>query len=113
MNSDDGKTNEQLINELKELRSFQSYLIENANDGIVILQDNLLKWANNKLLLMAGIPEEKAVGRPFAEFVDGNYRELVVNRYRKRLDGEVPPSIYEIELLSSYMITWDMILQGH
>ena len=101
MNNGDDKTTEQLISELRELNAFQSYLMEKANDGIVILQDGALKWANRKILDLTGLTEGKALGRQFAEFVAPDYKTLVTERYKKRLSGETLPDIYDIDLIGS------------
>ena len=44
-------------------------LVENANDGIAIVQQGLLKYANRYLTDIAGLPLDAAINRPFTEFV--------------------------------------------
>jgi len=117
------KTKEQLIQELKALRrrvtelekleaerkrveealrrSEEKYstLVERGNDGIIIVQDSLLTFVNSKMIEMTGFSLEEALGKSFVDFVSPEYRELVVDRYRKRISGEEVPSKYEVEIL--------------
>jgi PAS domain S-box-containing protein len=74
--------------------------VEEGNDGIVIIQDGLLKFANSKMVEITGFPKEEAIQRPFTDFVSPEYRELVIDRYKKRMSGEEIPNKYEIEILS-------------
>jgi len=117
------KTKEQLINGLEALRwrvtelekleaerkrveealrqSEEKYstLVERGNDGIIIVQDGVLTFVNSKMIEMTGFSLEEALGKSFVDFVSPEYRELVVDRYRKRISGEEIPSKYEVEIL--------------
>ncbi|WP_406662540.1 PAS domain S-box protein [Methanolobus sp. ZRKC3] len=75
-------------------------LVEDGNDGIVILQDQKLKYFNNRLLGITGYNAEEALGKEFLDFVAPAYRDLVVSRYIKRMNGMEIPSTYEIEVIS-------------
>ena len=85
---------------LKESEKKYSTLVEKGNDGIIIIQDNLLKFINSKMSEITGFSIEEALEKPFIEFVSPEYRELVIERYKKRLSGEKVPNKYEIEILS-------------
>ncbi len=76
-----------------------SALVEKGNDGIIIIQDGILKFANKKASEFTGFSIRDVVGKPFIDFVSPQHRRLVMERYRKRLNGERVPEKYEIEIL--------------
>ncbi|MDO8715815.1 MAG: PAS domain S-box protein [Dehalococcoidales bacterium] len=85
--------------ELQKLEKQHSILLEKSNDAIIVLQDGLVKFANSKAAEITGFSAEAVLGKPFIDFVAPQYRELVMERYRKRLAGEEIPAKYEIGLL--------------
>ncbi|MBC7219071.1 MAG: PAS domain S-box protein [Hadesarchaea archaeon] len=85
---------------LREGEEKYSTIVEKGNDGIVIVQDELLKFVNSKLCEINGFSAEEMVGKPFIDFVSPGFRKLVFERYKKRLSGVEVPSRYEFEILS-------------
>jgi PAS domain S-box-containing protein len=79
---------------LRESEKQYRLLVENANDGIVITEDDRLIFANNKFSEMVGYPVNELKLIPFGELVNPDDEEKVRNRQVKRLRGE--------EVLSSY-----------
>jgi PAS domain S-box-containing protein len=77
-----------------------STLVEKGNDGIIIIQEGLLKFVNQKSSEITGFAIKEAVGRPFISFVSPENRGLVMERYKRRLNGETVPDRYEIEILA-------------
>jgi len=85
---------------LKQSETKYSNLINKSNDGIIVIQDGLIKFANSKMLEMAGFSMNEILGKPFLNFVVSEWQELVADRYKKRMSGEKMPDNYEIEILS-------------
>jgi len=85
---------------LKESERKYSTIVENGNDGIVILQDGLVRFANSTMLAIIGYAEEETLGSSFIDFVSPTHRELVADRYKRRIAGEEVPNRYDVELLS-------------
>jgi PAS domain S-box-containing protein len=77
-----------------------STLVEKGNDGVIIIQDGLLKFVNSKLVEMTGFSSEESLRKPFIDFVSPAYLSLVAATYKKRLAGEATPDKYEIEILA-------------
>jgi PAS domain S-box-containing protein len=75
-------------------------LVEKGNDGIIILQDGLIKYGNQKMANITGFSIEEELEKPFIEFISPDYKELVQERHMKRLSGEEVCSNYEIEIIS-------------
>jgi diguanylate cyclase (GGDEF)-like protein/PAS domain S-box-containing protein len=77
-----------------------STIVENSNDGIVILQDGLLKYANSKMMEITQYTMEETIGKLFIDFVSPEYKTLVIERYKRRIAGEEVPNRYEIEIIT-------------
>ncbi len=74
-------------------------LAERANDGIVIVQDEVLKFANTRFIRDYGFEPNTVIGRNFKEFLAPETREAISERYYKRMAGEPVPDIYETKLI--------------
>ena len=83
---------------LRESEEKHRTLIERANDGIVVLQDDLIKLVNPMFLKMSGYSEEELIDRPFTDFLTPEEQAFLHERYRRRMAGEQVPSIYETTL---------------
>ncbi|WP_445475668.1 sensor histidine kinase [Methanococcoides methylutens] len=75
-------------------------LVEKGNDGIIILQDGLLKYGNQRMAEMTGFSIEEEMEKPFVDFISPEYKKLVQERYMKRLKGEYVPDSYEIKIIA-------------
>jgi PAS domain S-box-containing protein len=85
---------------LRQSEEKYSTLVEQSNDGIAILQDGLITFVNPKMLEIYGFTAGEILGKPFLDFVSPEYRDLVVDRYKKRMSGDEVPNIYELEILA-------------
>ncbi len=77
-----------------------STLVEKGNDGIIIIKDGLLEFANSKMAQIAGYTIEEVIGKSIIDFVSLEYKELVIENYKKRFSGEEILNNYEIEIIS-------------
>jgi diguanylate cyclase (GGDEF)-like protein/PAS domain S-box-containing protein len=99
-------TNEMIINIQKaekaliESEKKYSTIVENSNDGLVILQNSLLKYANSKMMEITQYTMEETIGKVFIDFVSPKYKTLVIDRYKRRMAGEEVTNRYEIELIT-------------
>ncbi|MFX1507411.1 MAG: PAS domain S-box protein, partial [Promethearchaeota archaeon] len=83
--------------ELKLTESEGQYqnVVERANDGIVILQDSLIKYVNPSLTRMTGYTVNELINTPFMNYIHFDFRSEVINRYTKRMVGAQVSPIYE------------------
>ncbi|RLF44460.1 MAG: hypothetical protein DRN29_08405, partial [Thermoplasmata archaeon] len=88
----------QLIKALEESEEKYRTFVENANDGICIIKDGLVIFANPRLLQMGGYSEEDVINQPFSKFIAEEALDEVMERYRCRMAGEKVESIYETML---------------
>jgi PAS domain S-box-containing protein len=87
--------------ELKESEDKYRNLVERANDGIIIAQDKIVKFANQRMAELDGSSIEQIVGTPFSDHVYPTERPKLAENYRKRMAGEKIPAIYETVLQRS------------
>lgn len=74
-------------------------LIENIQDGVFIIQDSRIQFANDAFAMVAGYTVEEVVGRDFWEFVAPEDLEMVRNHYHRKQAGESVPQEYKLSLL--------------
>lgn len=73
-------------------------VVENAYDAIVVLQDGLIKFVNQRAAELAHSSPQDVQLRPFAEFVHPDDRKMVLDYYQARLRGEEVPPKYNLRV---------------
>ena len=86
--------------ELLESNKRYSVLVEEASDGVVMLQDEKIVFTNKKAQEIGGYPRDELIGLPFERLVDENFLQLVKERHERRLQGEKVPATYEVEVIA-------------
>ena len=89
--------------DLLELETRYSVLVEEASDGVAILQDERIVFINRKLLETSGYSRDELIGIPFkkiAKMVGEKYRQSVKERHKRRIRGEENPATSELELIT-------------
>ena len=87
-------------NALEESEEKYRNVVERANDGIVIIQDDVVKYVNPSLAKIWGGEIKDIIGKPFTEFIHPDELAKVAENYRKRMAGEKVPSLYETVLMN-------------
>lgn len=106
------------IEALKASEEKYRLLIENANESILVIQDDRIKFANPKLMRLTAYSEIELMTRPFADFIHPDDREMVIDNHLKRLQGENAPQLYAFRIIdkdgtikwleiSAVKISWD------
>ncbi|MFC1893220.1 PAS domain S-box protein [Chloroflexota bacterium] len=82
-------------------QSEQKYhsLVDRSNDGIILIQNGFIKFANPKTIKIIGVSMDDALGKPFIDFLSSESSAAVVDLYQKRMSGERMPDRYEIEFV--------------
>ena len=86
--------------EERQAESLFAEFVNYCSDGIIIIQDGLIRFANNKMTELTGIQFQEAMGKPLSEFIAPEYKNVVLERYQRRMAGEAVPSQYEIEIMA-------------
>ncbi|MFP3975755.1 MAG: sensor histidine kinase [Chloroflexota bacterium] len=84
---------------LQESEEKYRNLVERANDGICIIQDETFQFVNQQLAQIWGGSPEEMIGIPFSQYLHPDSRTQVEEHYHRRLAGEEVPSIYEATIL--------------
>jgi len=74
-------------------------VVDNANEGIVIAQDGMLKFANPAASEWTGQNDNTLKAQSFLDFVHPEDRELVMEHYLKRLSGEQMSGPYSFRMI--------------
>jgi len=74
-------------------------VIEHADEGMIVIQDQRIAFANARAAEIAGMPIEEMRRTGYLERIHPDDRALVDERQRRRLAGEAVPSRYELRLL--------------
>jgi len=75
------------------------WLVENANEMILLAQDGLITFVNQKSFDYLGYLPKELTGRPFIEYIYPEDRKKVAERHSKRLKGEDMPDIYPFRVV--------------
>lgn len=73
-------------------------LVEHANDLIIIAQDGLMKFINQRTESLLGYDRDEVTNIPFTDLIAPEDRDMVLDRYRRRLRGEDVPSRYRFRV---------------
>ena len=86
--------------ELLESEKRYSVLVEEASDGVAIIQDEKIVFANKKAAEVIGYSKDELTGLNFEKLVDEKYRQFIKESYMRRMRGEKIPATSEIELIA-------------
>jgi|GEM_PF-576200 len=84
---------------LRESEAKYAAVAEQAADGIVIVQDGLIKFANKAHAQITGYSVAELTGMPFLDTIDPSDRDLVARRYDRRMAGTPVSAILETRML--------------
>ncbi len=93
-------------------------LVENAAEAILIAQDGMLKFVNRMASEITGYSEQELRSSPFLEFIHSDDRQMVGERYLRRLNGDVSLPRYAFRLVNkdgsikwveidAVLVTWE------
>ncbi|VVB89823.1 Methyl sulfide methyltransferase-associated sensor [uncultured archaeon] len=83
---------------LKESEQKYRTLIDNMQDGVVIIQDEKVQFANDATARISGYGVKELIGMDFREHVTPENMEVVANNYQRRQAGESVPKEYEFSI---------------
>ena len=89
-------------------------LVENATDGIALVQGERIQYANRAVLEMIGCTEEEAYAQPIVQVMpDTNLgKNPIYQRYREHVAGKDVPSQFEAQLKRVDGTVIDVILSS-
>ncbi len=93
--SDDITERKRVVDDLQESEEKYRILVEQANDGIAIIQNTIAVYVNPMLAVMRGCRVEDLVGTSFKNYVHPDELPKIMERYQQRRNGKNVPAIYE------------------
>lgn len=73
-------------------------LIDNANEAIIVIQGNSIKFLNNKAIEVGGYSRDDLASKSIFEFVYPDDLNFVYENYRKVIEGETRSATGEVRL---------------
>ena len=80
---------------LRESEEKYRTLVERANDGIMVIQDQAIRFCNSRAAEMWGGVPADLIGRQFTDFMDPDEIARILEIYRARLEGRPAPRVYD------------------
>jgi len=74
-------------------------VVENTSDGIVLVQDGRIVFANRRVGEILGVPAEALQGRDFIGFIAPGDRTELLDKHTRLLSGDDPGRVHEIGYL--------------
>ncbi len=74
-------------------------IVKQVQDGVFIVEDGVIIYANENLSKILGYPENEIIGYPFTKFVAESDKELLKTNHEKRFRGEDVLSEYHFRIL--------------
>lgn len=90
----------QMEQALRDSEERYRVVVEHGNDIIIIAQDGVMKFVNPRGELVLGYNRYELAQMPFSNLIAPDDREIVLDRYRRRLKGEEVPHRYTFRALS-------------
>jgi two-component system cell cycle sensor histidine kinase/response regulator CckA len=102
---------------LRENEEKYRLVVDNANEAICVAQDGKLRFFNPKTVELMGFSVKEVTSMPFIDFVHPEDRDMVWDRYQKRITGKAAPRFYSFRLvdgrgnirwveINSVLISW-------
>lgn len=90
----------QLEDTVAESQEKYRLVVENANEAILVIQDEFFRFANPKGLEVFGCTEAELLSRPYVGFVHPDDRHEVAERLAKLLGGSLPLDTYSFRIIA-------------
>jgi len=74
--------------ELRKQEEQYRLVVENANQGLAVVQDRVIRFCNPKLLEILGYSFKELSSKPFGEFIHPDDREMAASQHVRRLEGK-------------------------
>jgi two-component system cell cycle sensor histidine kinase/response regulator CckA len=74
--------------------------VDNANDAIFVVQDGVVKFPNPRVREITGYSADYLATISFADLIGPEDKDMVVERHKKRLNGEDVPNTYSFRIIN-------------
>jgi len=92
---------------LQESEERYRHLVENTSEAILVIQDGMVKFVNSRTVTSFGYSEAELLSRPIFELIHPGDRDMVIQRYGQKIDGDAKPTRYAYRVIhKSSAIRW-------
>jgi diguanylate cyclase (GGDEF)-like protein/PAS domain S-box-containing protein len=84
---------------LEQSQALYKVLVENCRDGVFLIQQGLVRFANPAMMAMLGYEGAELIGRPYMDLLDPADVPAQMHRRREREAGSRGLQMYEIHML--------------
>jgi PAS domain S-box-containing protein len=88
----------QMEEALRESEEKYRTLVEKASEGITIIQDGIHVYVNPRMAILTGVPVSGLMSRPFIDTVWPEDRDMLMDRYTRRMNAEDVPDSYDFRI---------------
>ncbi len=74
-------------------------LVEKAGEGILVIQDALMRFCNPRLEQISGYPPQELIERPYIDLVHPEDRDMVARYHNRRITGDDVPETYDCRII--------------
>lgn len=92
------KENERVEKELRESEAKYSTLVEQANDGVFIVQGGIFKFVNKAMIDISGYALEEMLGMRFVDIVAPESRDIIGEKYNTSITAQRSNTFCEFKL---------------
>jgi PAS domain S-box-containing protein len=85
---------------LQESEARYRILFENASEAIYVAQDGMIKFHNPRTEELCGYSKEELSSQPFTYFIHEEDRKMVLDRHKRRLEGETLRTNYPFRIVN-------------
>lgn len=75
-------------------------LVDNANEAIIVMQDEIFKFVNPQTVNLTGYSEEDLISVPFLRFIHPDDQKSVMDKYFMIIKGKKRPSIIQYKIIN-------------
>ena len=84
---------------LKQSQTLYRVLVENSRDGVFLIQDGIVRFANPAMAAMLGYPQAELIGMRYMDLIDPGDAGVQAERKRLREAGSRELQMYEIQMV--------------
>ncbi|MBN1227934.1 MAG: PAS domain S-box protein, partial [Deltaproteobacteria bacterium] len=98
---------------LRDSEQKYSTLVEQAMDGVCIVQEGVFKFANKAGASLLGYSPEKIIDIPFLEHIENGDKDKALQEYKAHLSGERPSAFFELKAITKDGTIKDLEITTH
>lgn len=76
-------------------------IFEKGNDGILLSRNKVIRFINPKAYEITGFLPKEMIGHSFEDFIHEDFKQLAINNYNSRIDGQDTPATYDIQIITA------------